>query len=78
MISAIDMKEEMTLGPFAPWSLSQSFWKTPHIMCIKEIVERAISEQLDHKDAMQQEARLLGYTQMTEQLEDTTSKLEED
>lgn len=78
MISAIDMKEEMTLGPFAPWSLSQSFWKTPHIVCIKEIVDRAISEQLDHKDAMQQEARLLGYTQMTEQLEDTTSKLEKD
>lgn len=74
----MDMEEEMTLGPFVPWSLCRGFWKTPHIMCIKGIVDRAISEQLDHKDAMQQESRLLGYTQMTEQLEDTTSKLEKD
>lgn len=47
-------------------------------MYIKEIVDWAVSEQLDHKDAMQQESRLLGYTQMTEQLEDTTSKLKKD
>lgn len=47
-------------------------------MCINESVDWAVSEQLDCEDAMQQESRLLGYTQMTEQLEDTTSKLEKD
>lgn len=78
MIPAMDMEEEMTLGPFAPWSFCRGFWKTLHIMCINETADRAVSEQLDRKDAMQQESRLLSYTQMTEQLADTTSKLEKD
>lgn len=54
MVSAMGMEEKMTLGPFVPWGFCRGFGKAPHIMCINEIVEWAVSEQLDHKDAMQQ------------------------